>query len=653
MFARTFLLSLVLLIPAPTRAARPAAGASAGDAAGAPPTAGVPRPGEADRLVADAERHLTYHTFDDRRIALRELEQACQLSPERVDLQILLARTYADAGFTKQSRLRFERALKIAPDNAEARLGLGYAWRRDWLKYLERRSLDRAIEHFAASGRLDPARVDAWLMLSALEVEKGDLTAGRAAAERALEADRSRADCLLAGASLRWRQGDVAGADSMFRLAFTRLRRSVRERFEDFAPLVTEQDTMAFGRLPPGQRPEFVRRFWSENDPDLGTPENEAQLEYWARVAQAYFLFYDPARREWDLRGEIYVRYGPPQAVTYNPVGVGLYGMRGGFNQVAFPVNVLVWAYPQLGMVAVMQDRLLSGHYQLPPSLDYDTDPIPDPHVVANLDVVATHGLKGVFPSLPPGARPLDVSSQIARFEGERGLPTLFAGVAAPGNPADTLIADLVVLDSTMHEVARLRRPLSPSACDAGGQRVAAFQLPLPPGDYVVGTSVRGGGRRGARREFLALPAIDSALSVSDLLVTCGVPPMLETSVQLDANPSGRVPSGQPLVAYFEVYHLARNPDGQGRFEYETTVRSADPDNRMWIQRLLSPRHEGEALGVTRQDAVLGTVRRQFVSVPIRSLTPGNYRLDVVVRDVLTGDEQKRSAYFTREPDAR
>jgi len=46
-------------------------------------------------------------------------------------------------------------------------------------------------------------------------------------------------------------------------------------------------------------------------------------------------------------------------------------------------------------------------------------------------------------------------------------------------------------------------------------------------------------------------------------------------------------------------------------------------------------------------------VRRQFVSVPVRSLAPGSYRLDVVVRDVLTGDEQKRSAFFIREPDAR
>ena len=640
MFTRSLLLSLALLVSAP---------AWASSSPPAPPT----REREADRLLADAERHLTLHTFDARRIALRELEQACALAPERADLQLKLAHTYADAGFTKLSRQRYERALQIAPDIADARMGLGMAWRRDWLKYLERRSLDRAMEHFASAARLDPHRVEAWLMLSALAVEKNDLVAALSASDHALEADRGRADAVLASASVHWRLGDVHAADSLFRLAFTRLRRSVRDRFEDFAPLVTEEDTTAFGRLPVSERAEFVRRFWSENDPDLVTPENEAQLEYWARVAQAYFLFYDPARREWDERGDIYVRYGPPAAATYNPVGTGLYGLRVGADQVSFPVNVLVWAYPQLGMVAVMQDRQLNEHYELPPSMDYETDPIPDPNVVANLDVVTTHGLKGVFPSLPPGAKPVEVSSELARFEGEHGVPTLFAGVAALAGPADTLTADLVVLDSTMHEVTRRHSPLSPSACDAGGQRVADFQLALPPGDYIVGTSVRGGGRRGARRSFVHVPAVDSSLSVSDLLVTCGVPPILENSVQLDANPSGRVPPGQPLVAYFEVYHLARGPEGQGRFEYETAVHSADPDNRMWFQRWLSPRREGEGLGVTRQDAVLGTVRRQFVSVPIHSLAPGHYRLDLIVRDVLTGNEQKRSAFFTREPDVR
>jgi len=658
MIARPVLLLLTLLVSAgASPAAEPARVHPPEGRAESAPRLVVPsvpeREAEAERLLARAEGLLARRQIDTRRMAITDLERACQLAPLRVDMQITLARAYYEAGFLKQAKRRFERAVAVAPNDADARFGLGQAWRRDWLKYLEPRSLDRAVEHYTACGRLDSTRADAWLLVAALQIERHDLAAAREAAERALRADHGRADCLLGAASVHWRRGDVGGADSLFRVSFTRLRRSVRERFEDFAPLASESDTMTFNRLPVRERAEFVRRFWSENDPDLATPENEAQLEYWSRVAQAYFLFYDPSRREWDQRGEIYVRYGPPDSVTYNPVGTSLYGYRGGGNQVAFPINVLVWSYPQLGMSVVMNDRMLSERYELPLSMDRDMDPTPEPDSLERLGVMATRSLRGVFPALPPGARALDVASQLARFEAPGGGSLLFAGVSAPGGPSDTLAADLVVLDSTLHERIRERSTLSPSACDAAGLRVAEFQQPLPPGDYTVGVSVRGQGRRGARRTALHVEAADSALDVSDLVVTCGVPAGFSNTVQLDANPSGRVPAGQPLVAYFEVYHLAQGSDGQGRFEYETTVRSAQRDTRMWLQRWLSPRREGQDLGVTRQDAVLGTVRRQFVSIPIGSLNPGRYRLDVVVRDVLTGDEIRRSAEFTREPDAR
>jgi hypothetical protein len=190
---------------------------------------------------------------------------------------------------------------------------------------------------------------------------------------------------------------------------------------------------------------------------------------------------------------------------------------------------------------------------------------------------------------------------------------------------------------------------LSPSACDASGLRVAEFVQTLPPGRYLVGSSVRGSGRRGSLREMIEVERPDSSLAVSDVVVTCGLPVAPEGTVRLDANPGGFVKRGEPLVAYFEVYHLTRGADGQGRFEYETSVRSARRDSRVWLQRWLSPRREGADLGVTRQDAVLGTVRRQYVRIPLQDLPPGRYRLDITVRDVLGGEELKRSAEFVRE----
>src|SRR5207248_9539927 len=142
------------------------------------------------------------------------------------------------------------------------------------------------------------------------------------------------------------------------------------------------------------------------------------------------------------------------------------------------------------------------------------------------------------------------------------------------------------------------------AACEAATLRVADFDALLPPGDYRVGMSVRGRGRRGATRDAVHVDPPDSSLAMSDVVVTCGTPATREAGVRLDPNPAGNVRPGSPLVAYFEVYHVRPGADGQGRFEYETSVRSARRDPRIWLQRWLSPRHEGQDLGVTRQDAV-------------------------------------------------
>ena len=604
-----------------------------------------------DELVGQARQWLSTRTIEARRMAIRDLEDAIAIAPDRGDALLLLARAYEQAGFQRLAQQTWARASTLAPDDATARAGLALAWRRDYLKYLERASLDRAVEQYRAATRLDSSDVQSWLALSCLAIERGDLTEALAAAQGASRTGRSRAEASLAAASACWRLGQVEAADSLFRDGIGHVRRSVRERYDDLAPLASERDTMVFNALDADDRETFRRRFWNEHDPDLATPENEARLEYWARVTQAYLLYFDARRRAWDERGEVYVRYGPPARATYNPLGVPLRSDNPGRtagNQASFPLNVLVWEYPVLGLRVVMHDRSLNEQYELPVSLDTDPDPIPSPDSVATSGLLATHGLRGMFPVLPPGVRPLEVRAQWARFEGVDGRPRLFVAAATPAGPADTLMAEFVVLDSLMHPVARSRRPLSPSACDATSLRTATFEAGLAPGTYLVGVSLHGEGRRGARREVVECPASDSTLAVSDLVLTCGLPLAGESQVRLDPNPDAVVTGDDPLIVYFEAHHLTLGPEGEARFEYETAVRPLERDTRIWFQRWLAPRREGQGVGVTRQDEVRGSLRRQFVRVPAQGLAPGRYRLDVVVRDLLSGAEVRRSATFTR-----
>ncbi len=585
-------------------------------------------------------------SFDTRRHAVTELEQATLLDPKNADYQLTLARTYYRIGFLKSARQRFEKVVRMAPKDATGRLGLGQVWKRDWLKYLDRTSLQRSIDHISMAARLAPKSADAWLLLVPLMVEIDDLRGAADAAQKGLLADPQRAEAQLAVGYTAYRMGYVARAESAYAAAFSKLPRSVREKLDDISPVATERDTFVLRRLKAPDQIEFVRRFWKDLDPDLATPENEAQLEYWSRVAHAYFLFFDPRRREWDERGEVYVRYGPPGKVRYNPIGASMSDWAGS------PRNVLLWEYPELGMRVILEDRLLSERYLFPVMREHDPGPVPDPDSIASLaGSVVTRGGRAVFPMLPPGVEPIPVEGALARFEGAGGS-RLLAQIEVAGGPADSLWAEWVVLDSTRREVKRDGRALTPSACEALERRVADFATDLPAGEYLIGLTVRGrDGRRGVYREQVRIVQPVLALGLSDVVVACGSP-MLPVGpnpvIRIEPNPAARVGANDPLTAYFEIYHLTPDTDGQSRFEYVYTVRSVERDPRVWLQRLLAPRIRPSPIEVSREEENPGDLRRQFVTVPIQSLPPGKYRLEIRVRDLVTGGEVVRSALFQK-----
>jgi GWxTD domain-containing protein len=615
------------------------------------------RAGDAEALYRQAREYEARGTIEDRRLAVARLERACALAPGSLEYQLALGRLYYRMGFLKQARKRFERAGRLDDGNADARFGMGQVWRRDWLKYLDRASLGRAVEHFSAAARLRPGESECWLQLVPMLIEQDSLAAATAAAERALAAAPARSEARLAVAYTSFRMGRVARAESSFVAALPGLPEVARERFEDIAPVASEEDTATLRRLPPSERAEFLRRFWREHDPDLASRENEAQLEYWSRVAQAYFLFFDARRRQWDERGEVYVRYGPPERADYNPLGVTsvqLFSTGPGY-----PLNTLVWTYPGLGMQVQMQDRMLSENYLLPIDLYRDHEPRPDPAVLAGRDdLLASRGGRGVFPMLPPGAAPRPMDGVLVRFSSERG-PRLFGQVLGDGAPDDSLVAEWVVLDSTMAEVARARRVPGASACDPGSVRSADFAAELPPGRYQVGFTLRdASGGRGVSRAQVVLEAPLATLTLSDAVATCGRPDVTTPAgaapaVRIEAAPRGEVEGGGPLTVYFEMYDLRPDETGTSRFEYEATVRSAEKDSRIWLQRLLAPRPRVPAISAGRREEQPGSLRRQFVSIPVSELAEGRYRLDIRVRDLNAGSEATTRVSFAKRAPGR
>ncbi|MGH7606637.1 MAG: GWxTD domain-containing protein [Gemmatimonadales bacterium] len=93
-----------------------------------------------------------------------------------------------------------------------------------------------------------------------------------------------------------------------------------------YGPLVyviASEEVGIFGSLTLQGKRGFLRRFWEKRDPTPGTPRNEAQEDYYGRIAEANRRYREGGVADipgWRTdRGRIFVKYGPPQEVLRRP----------------------------------------------------------------------------------------------------------------------------------------------------------------------------------------------------------------------------------------------------------------------------------------------------------------------------------------------
>ena len=624
------------------------------------------RTSEAQGLVRDGVNRYSEGTLEQRRTALRQLEQAAKLTPNDPAALLPLGHAYLDAGFAHSATETFERVTREHPMQPDGWEGLGLAWKRDWLATLAPSSLQQAVECFGNAARLDPARARTWAVLAVLRVEQGDLRGAVLSAERALAADSVTTEASLVAAYLAYRAGRVALSESLFTATFPRLAPRLAARFRDVTPLVTAFDGEELEELSPRARDEYARRFWSAADPDPTTVANEARVEYWARVAHAIMLFSDSWDAHWDMRAELYVRYGSPERVAYEPPGRALAKRMNRFTIMKFdalagsrPVGEVpafyseihnqVWDYPQLGMRVVLEDRTLSQRYELPREVYASTEPVPNEQTMERNGLVSASGGRAAFAKLPPGVTPLPILTGVSTFESDRGA-VLLAHVSAPAREHPDLIAECVVVDSSEHEVARQQRPLGVARCDPGVLRAGDFAFDLPPGPYRVAIAVSDGqGARGVRRTYHDVVAPERTLSMSALLLVCGPLDAARgtSSVRLDPDLDATIAADEPLLAYFEVYRLQPDPQGVTLFDYEYTVRPVRGESNPL--RKLFPKQWSDQISVRSPADGTSPTRRQYITVPMQSLPPGRYKLEVSVHDRLGRRNTHRSIEFTKQ----
>ncbi len=532
---------------------------------------------------------------------------------------------------------------------------LGLAWKLDWLCSVEPASLDHATECFQRACELDPGRAEDWTLLAALLIMRGNPLQAVAAGLRGREADSAAAGPLLMLGTAMFRSGDVTLSERAFSAALPLLPDELRVRFD--AARVLDPGLPSSEDSPEaGHKSVPDDGVWSSMDPDLTTAENEALLDFRSRVSTALFLFSERGEVCWDMRAELFARYGPPSSISYNgagsQVGWGVdlefrfpraYANRYVPDSMAYPFNQQDWHYEALGMSVRLWDRSLTHHYELPYSGTRDLDPRPDPVVLAGRpELMALGAGRGVFRALPPGSAPIPLAASVTRFP-QGDSTRVLAHVFAPATPVDTLEGAWALADANGRIVVRGTEPLSPAACAPGEQSVAEFSALLPPGEYVVHLSVSGSRhRRGIARTTTHVDAFEAGLAMSDLIFMC-TPPLIATGpgvVHAEPDLSRRVGRSRDATIYYELDRLVTDRSGRARFAYTYSVHRAATDSR--------PVHGAPVFEATREEATLGAHRRQFVSVPVGNLKPGPYELRLVVRDLANGRTVERRIRFTR-----
>lgn len=587
-------------------------------------------------------------------MALSDLDQATRKAPR--DLSILrdLTRLCEKIGALDRARHGLARMSALAPEDGPVQLELGLAWKRNWLSSLDGASYASSVQCLVRAALLLPADPEPRFELAIVALAKGNLDLARRAALSALGCGADRFETRLILGSVCYRGGEMSRADSLFAATIPTLAPAWRAHFEDLSLL--DGDRARMGAAPVASRPTDgvsppdAPEFWRARDPDLTTPENEVEIGFRARVAHALLLFGDARNLRWDERCELFVRYGLPSAVTMNPPEARLEYQYTRYvpnayapDPLEYPFNVQVWSYPELGMQAELWDVSLTQSYQLPIAADWDPDPKPDPGVLASRPDLVMLG-RGVYRVLPPGTSPMKVRARVSRFSAASGTRLLIQ-LEAAGGPSDSLWAAWVVVDPNRREVARGAGTLVVSACDPGQAQVGQFDAEVPPGDYRLDVSVDDHRtRRGVvHLESLVAPA-SANLEVSDLILMCGSGASSADGnvVWVEPNWDARVEGNRPASFYFEIDHLMLGPDGSSRFRYTYRVVPARPD--------AAHAKPAEALiNVSHDEEHMGSHRRQFVTVPLRSLHRGAYDFEIQVQDLVSGKSQSRSVRFDKD----
>jgi GWxTD domain-containing protein len=205
----------------------------------------------------------------------------------------------------------FEQVIDKFPDHPDAHFKLG-AFHETGLVLEKDPDLPRAAEAYNRQVSVNPDHAKAWFQLGSVLLQSGHPQEAIDMWERLMkERPRFRERYLTLLLEAYQKAGHPKLAEETAEEYIAGLDEETQDLFKDITIITTPAEKAEYEALDRWDRLAFVRRFWQKRDPSPATIENERRVEHYRRVIYAMRNFSE-ARKPWDRRGEVYVRYGEP-----------------------------------------------------------------------------------------------------------------------------------------------------------------------------------------------------------------------------------------------------------------------------------------------------------------------------------------------------
>jgi GWxTD domain-containing protein len=463
----------------------------------------------------------------------------------------------------------------------------------------------------------------------------------------------------------------------------------------DVKLIITSEEEAAYDKLKTvEERGNFITHFWQRRDPSPDTEENEYKDEYYERIAYANEHFSSGKPGWLTDRGRIYVKWGKPSSIESHPAG-GPYQRSSydGGSTATYPFETWFYRYlPGVGSGIEIEfvDPSGSGEYRLarnpfekeagvngprPEALG-----IGDPNSITekNLPFSMMSTLVDLEKAPPIEARSSGPGSSHRPVEDTNLLvfevkPYYFLqadGNAITAFTIQTSNRELVFQDSGGLQTARMN--VFGKVWSVTDRKLGAFEetltttatteelaeakdrqsvygkaVILPPGKYRLDVLVRdvNSGATGFQQHAFTVPRLEETkLQISSIVLAAklestrdrpGVNQFTIGRTKVVPNISGIYHRGAPLGVYLQVYNAAID---------QTTLRpSVDV-----VYVLLK---DGQELSKQSEDWVGMSEAGQRLTLArlleTSSLVPGQYNLEIRIRDHVTGQTLTPTTRFT------